>query len=139
MNADGATWHNVELVESESSHVDVSAMDGSGATLKIQVTRVANQGRWATLGRTGSVAETLAHTSVADELFDSISKKANVYGILERSELELAVDTMRLPSHTFQAVIESLKDRFSTRLDAFGFRSIWIVGSRDDLVFWVDQ
>jgi hypothetical protein len=73
----GGSWCIVE--EERQVDVDVAAIDATSAELKIQVTRVATEARWAMLGRTRRVDEQLGHACVADELFETICKKADAY------------------------------------------------------------
>jgi hypothetical protein len=139
LNDGGGSWRIDEEERQVDDDVDVAAIDATGAELKIQVTRVATEARWAMLGRTGRVGEQLDHACVADELFETICKKADAYGPQELRALELVVDVRQLPSHTFNAVIENLKGRHGEAIATFGFRATWVVGSRDDLVFRVDD
>ncbi len=135
LNLDGGVWGTPLHHETEDDPVDVSASDGTGRTLNVQVVRVSNEARWSRLGQTGRVEEQLHREAVADELFEAIKKKSTTYGPHEIHSMTLAVDVGRLPSHTFKQAIESLEARHGGACKRFGFESVWVVGARLDLVY----
>lgn len=138
LNADGGTWGALVLHEEPDDPIDASASGASGERLEIQVTRVANEARWMALGRAGRVDEQSECDAVAEELFEAIERKHTHYDRDVKRNMTLAIDTMRLPSHTFSQVMDSLRRRHGEACRALGFRAIWVVGHRDDLVFRVD-
>ena len=138
LNAEGAAWSGIQAHDEHDS-IDVSARDLGGAELRMQVTRVSNSKRWEELGTRGIVGETLSSDVVAQELFETISKKAQRYGPVERAKLTLVVDVAELPSHTFEQVVGQLRSQLHSASECRGFEAIWIVGHRPDLVFRVDD
>lgn len=138
LNSDGARFGDAVEQHVQNDHVDALATSESGASLQIQVVRVANQKRWETLGRRGVVTESSDQEAVANELFHAIGKKAAKYATDVFANLTLVVDVASLPSHTFPQVIDALKRQHGAACRAYGFRAVFVVGSRPDLVFRID-
>jgi len=139
LNATGASWTAPLAADDANADADGISIDPSDRkkSLRIQVVRASsNEMMWRTLGQQHEVEVEGNADMLADELLVVITKKRDHYPA--RADLTLAIDANRLPAHTFDVVLKSFERRHRATCAGYGFRDLWLVGPRDELVFRLD-
>jgi hypothetical protein len=143
LNQAGASWGNPTDVSTAPGwrvdDVDCIACDGS-KFLKIQVTRAErDQKLWKELNTLNEVSKSTTCEELANALKAAIQAKANKISSHQRKELILALDATDLPSHAFQPVIDSFRNRHGNWAVGLGFKGIWVVGPNVTLTSRLDE
>lgn len=139
LNAMGSSWS--EPIEGDAANADADGLSvdvqDRKKTLRIQVVRASsNETMWRTLSQRHEVEVEADAEELADELLVVIKKKQAHYPA--REDLTLAIDANRLPAHTYDVVIDSFHRRHRELCAQCGFRDVWLVGPRDELVVRLD-
>lgn len=136
LNKAGASW--VDPVEGDQD-VDAQATDDAGQVLKMQVVRASNNGRlWQQVSEAGSATVSYDATEVAREMIEAIRKKSGKYPAEQKGELTLVLDSARTPSHTFQTVFDTFREKHRDECRRAGFAAVWAIGPHDSLVNRLD-
>jgi hypothetical protein len=137
LNSMGGTWS--APVEGESD-VDMHSMNDDGDRLAMQVVRAKCDGLfWKAVNSAGSATAEYGANSPADEIIQAIRKKSRKYPGAQRQDLTLVVDASRTPSHTFQQVLDAFQAQHFEECKSHGFKAVWVVGPREELVVQLDQ
>jgi hypothetical protein len=139
LNAQGARW-TVPTPGTADADCESHDAEDRKRKLAIQVVRASNDSEmWRTLNETGVVEVHRPSDRLADELLAVIRHKHDTYRVPSQlAVLVLAIDANRLPGHTFDTVLASFRIRHRATCIGFGFREVWLVGPRDNLVFRLD-
>lgn len=137
LNALGASWQ--EVVISELPHTDALLRREAGSdvnALRVQVVRaVVSPAFWTELSKRGSTSGAeLTVQEAASLVFDAIELKAGKIPASERADVLLALNGIETPFACFPEVIASLVEQHGQGIKDFGFMSVWVVGSQQELV-----
>jgi hypothetical protein len=137
LNEHGETWSDPVRGEQD---IDGYSENLTGDKLRMQVVRAINDTEfWRQLNEDGSATIEFTALTVANELMNTIRKKASKYPAAQRNSLTLVLDASRTPSHTFQRVIDVFHQQHLPDCKAAGFAQIWVVGPQDGIVQRLDQ
>jgi hypothetical protein len=135
MNAHGGQWeladvHPVGAVDCFLRH----QLDPT-RKLEVQVVRaIVDSKFYRKLKSAKSVVEVhLDPEEIAGRLFAAVTKKAERYSMLQRRELVLALDAMRVSVCTMSSVVDAYRCNFGQRSHDLGFAEVWLVGPVDSM------
>jgi hypothetical protein len=142
LNELGANWKEPILIEDGAIDCQaISRLDRS-AVLKIQEQKaIVDQNLWKELNVHGSISKAgVSSASAAGLLRQAIERKAQDRKIprKQRSDLILALNAMLLPMLTFDVVIEYFCRHYGEWARDLGFKAIWLIGPRADMVERLD-
>lgn len=136
LNQDGAQYGEPKKPVTEQG-VDWVADDGR-EKLSIQVTRIGDKKFFEKFSQLREQAQLGGTDEAADRLLAAIILKAKQIPPAQRAELTLALDTIVLPSHTLEPVIDTFRSRHGAQARQLGFKAIWLVGGSSRLTNRLD-
>lgn len=143
LNQDEAKWGKpIDVATAPGRRVDdidCMACDGP-KSLKTQVTRAERDPKlWEKLNTINEVNKRTTSEEMATALKAAIQTKANKLSSQQRKELILALDATETPSHAFQPVIDSFRNKYGKWAVEQGFQGIWVVGPNVTLTSRLDE
>jgi hypothetical protein len=131
----GQDWAKVHVVDDRN--VDCRAVSDAKPEvhLDMQVVRIPNSAfGWADLGRTGTASRSSTVAEAADGILAAVQAKIKNYGPVQQGVL-LAIDARLTTAFTLDLVVREFRLRLALDPTISLFRSVWLVGPTDDMVF----
>lgn len=137
LNSSGESWEEPTEITGVQ-YVDATAegtASSIGNTLQIQVVRALTDPKfWESIGYSGSATLNFSLSDCADVLKRAVELKAEKIPPEIRTNIVLALDANDIPGLALDPVVEQFALRHSQWAHAQGFRSIWLVGPRQEMV-----
>ena len=130
-----------EPVAGSEKEVDwlAPALHQDRENLLMQVVRAETEEEfWHRVAEAGEARREITAAEAADLLINAVRHKKERYSDQVRAKLVLAVDSGRSPAYTFQPVVDAFRAKYATECAESGYRSVYVVGPRSDLVYSVD-
>jgi hypothetical protein len=107
--------------------------------LPVQITRPATPDFWRRLNRDAVANRSISLTDAVQDLIALIEAKAKKTSPMDRALILLALDATETAVHAMPLVAQAARRLHGADIGKHGFKSVWIVGPSDDLVFRVDE
>lgn len=134
LNSIGGQWAPPTRSTGPENGIDAIAT-APGAIGYFQVTRAMHdQEFWRTLGVHKSVRAYTTREDMAQDLWESITHKANSIPTANRKTITLVLDATELFAHHSIETVKVFLDRFGQAWVNIGFDSIWVVGGHHTFV-----
>ncbi len=141
LNQNGGNWSNPKMSDRGVDCVSEN-LKNSSEILEIQVVRAStNPELWKSLANKGQINnERISTSEIVSEIKKSIETKSNERTIPSniRQSITLALDANRLSAYTLDKVVKKFHEKYAKEVISLGFKSIWIVGPREELTHRLD-
>ncbi len=146
MNSEGSNWGEPEdLSKKGGKHeqgIDCVAEDTTNSEIKLQmqVTRaITDQDYWKDLSPKRGVEIETTYEQCANELFDTIMKKAKSMTPDIRKDITMVLDASIAQYLGHEAVVSKFQELYGTKIQALRFKEVWVVGHDEDLTYRLDS
>jgi hypothetical protein len=127
-------------VAGSEEEVDWLARGQNGQNVLMQVVRVETEEEfWRRVAQVGQARREITVAEAADLVVNAVRHKKRRYSDQVRGKLVLVVDSGRSPAYTFRPVVDAFKTKYATECAESGYRSVYVVGPQNDLVYRVDR
>lgn len=121
------------IKEPERSEIDIIGLSHDKQQREeFQITQLGDESFWKDLSKGASDREFTVE-EISDLIFRTVKNKGDKYALNNRSKMTLLLDTNLTP--VMPELIEQIKTRLASKVEDFGFKSVWLVGPDKEHTF----
>jgi len=141
LNNSGDNWSELK---SGDGVADCIAYDQNNRKKKIEIQIIRasiDENLWKQLANIGQINDVKVKINkIVSDIKNTIDAKGNERTIPSnyRHTITLALDANRLSAYTLDNVVKKFREKYAKEVKSLGFKSIWIVGPREELTHRLD-